>query len=161
MSSMSTSRMEPASRLGECSQGQSVCTVLIFCMQHPVTAHCRWLFSLFIAIDANFRLKLKARGIKDPELASGLAYFVNDGKFEAHLKDHTNEDNVSISYFLLPLDREFMHQEIETCGTEFHAVNQANSKRSKDYTVSGIGAVVCRHGLVRKNGVVDLQKGER
>ncbi|KAF9642006.1 hypothetical protein BDM02DRAFT_3065727, partial [Thelephora ganbajun] len=101
-----------------------------------------WLYSLFIAIDVNFRLKLKTRGIKDPELGSGLAYFVNAAKFEAHLK-------------------KFIPQEIETCGTEFHAVNQANSKRSKDFTVSGVGAVVCRHGLVRKNGVVDLQKGER
>ena len=27
--------------------------------------------------------------------------------------------------------------------------------------MSGVGAVVCRHGFVRKNGVVDLQKGER
>ncbi|KAF9777678.1 hypothetical protein BJ322DRAFT_1025606 [Thelephora terrestris] len=53
------------------------------------------------------------------------------------------------------------YRKIETCGTEFHAVNQANSSRSKDFSVSGVGAVVCRHGLVRKNGVVDLQKGER
>ena len=34
-------------------------------------------------------------------------------------------------------------------------------KQSKDFSVSGVGAIVCRHGLVRKNGVVDLQKGER
>ena len=53
------------------------------------------------------------------------------------------------------------NHEIDTCGTEFHAVNQANVNRSKDFSVSGVGAVVCRHGLVRKNGVVDLQKGER
>ncbi|KAF9791850.1 hypothetical protein BJ322DRAFT_998331 [Thelephora terrestris] len=102
-----------------------------------------WLYSLFIAIDANFRLKLKSRGIKDPELGSGLAYFVNAAKFEAHLGHHRDEGN------------------IESCGTEFHAVNQANSKRSKDFSVSGVGAMVCRHGFVRKNGVVDLQKGER
>ncbi|KAF9777722.1 hypothetical protein BJ322DRAFT_1015452 [Thelephora terrestris] len=102
-----------------------------------------WLYSLFVAIDANFRLKLKTRGITDPELGSGLAYFVNVEKFNAHLKRHTDE------------------ADIETCGTEFHAVNHANSKRSKDFTVSGVGAIVCRHGLIRKNGVVDLQKGER
>jgi len=60
-----------------------------------MTVHHRWLYSLFIAIDANFRLKLKTRGIKDPELGSGLAYFVNSTKFEAHLKDHVNEDEVS------------------------------------------------------------------
>ena len=52
-------------------------------------------------------------------------------------------------------------RQIETCGAEFHAVNQANSRLSKDFSVSGVGAIVCHHGLVRKNGVVDLQKGER
>ena len=130
-------------------------------LRHLVTAHHRWLYSLFVAIDANFRLKLKTRGIKDPELGSGLAYFVNTPKFEAHLKSHVEEDIVSVSNLGLLLDREFTTQQLETCGTEFHAVNQANSKRSRDFSVSGVGAVVCRHGLVRKNGVVDLQKGER
>jgi hypothetical protein len=55
------------------------------------------LYSLFIAIDANFRLKLKSRGIKDPELGSGLAYFVNNAKFEEHLGNQIDEENVSIS----------------------------------------------------------------
>ena len=129
--------------------------------QFLMTIHYRWLYSLFIAIDANFRLKLKSRGIKDPELGSGLAYFVNTQKFEAHLKTHVDEGVVSSSNTFLFLDIEFTSWKIETCGTEFHAVNQANSKQSKDFSVSGVGAVVCRHGLIRKNGVVDLQKGER
>src|ERR1700753_3805372 len=47
---------------------------------------CRWLYGLFIAMDANFRLKLKARGVADPELGSGLAYFVNAKKLTAHLQ---------------------------------------------------------------------------
>lgn len=51
---------------------------------------------MFIAIDANFRLKLKMRGIRDPELGSGLAYFVNTPKFEAHLNSRVDEDVVSI-----------------------------------------------------------------
>lgn len=133
----------------------------VFTLRHPVTIHYRWLYSLFIAIDANFRLKMKSRGIQDPELGSGLAYFVNAAKLEAHLKDHATEDDVRISDPFASHDREFTYRKIETCGTEFHAVNQASSKRSKDYAVTGVGAVVCRHGLVRKNGVVDLQKGER
>lgn len=133
---------------------------LVSMLQHSLTVHCRWLYSLFIAIDANFKLKSKTRGIKDPELGSGLAYFVNAVKFEAHLKSQADEEEVSVSYSFCRR-RKFSPQQIETCGTEFHAVNQANSKRSKSFTVSGVGAVVCRHGLVRKNGVVDLQKGER
>ena len=62
----------------------------------------RWLYSLFLAMDANFRLKLKSRGIRDPELGSGLAYFVNNAKFEAHLKNSVGGDNASISSFYCP-----------------------------------------------------------
>ena len=69
-----------------------------------MTVQRRWLYSLFIAIDANFRPKLKTRGIKDPELGSGLAYFVNAEKFEAHLKNYTDEHDVSISDTVLSLD---------------------------------------------------------
>jgi hypothetical protein len=45
-------------------------------------------------MDANFRLKLKSRGIQDPELGSGLAYFVNTTKFGAHLNSRVDEDDV-------------------------------------------------------------------
>ena len=58
---------------------------------------CRWLYCLFLAIDANFRLKQKARGIKDPELGPGLAYFVDTIKFQEHLKDHVREEEGSLS----------------------------------------------------------------
>ena len=160
MSSVPTSGTELTPGVGKCRRGQSV-SPLPFYAAAPVTVRYRWLYSLFIAMDANFRLKLKSRGIQDPELGSGLAYFVNAAKFEAHLKDHENEGDVSISDPFFSLNQEFTYRKIETCGTEFHAVNQANSKRSKDYAVTGVGAVVCRHGLVCKNGVVDLQKGER
>ena len=61
-----------------------------------MTGHsCRWIYSLFLAIDANFRLRLKTRGIKDPELGSGLAYFVDAAKFHEHLKDCVQEEEVS------------------------------------------------------------------
>ena len=143
------------------SRDKAYALFYILTPQHSMTIHHRWLYSLFIAIDANFRLKLKTRGINDPELGSGLAYFVNAPKFEAHLKSHVEEEEVSLSNLVLLLDGGFTPQQLQTCGTEFHAVNQANSKRSSDFTVSGVGAVVCRHGFVRKNGVVDLQKGER
>jgi len=58
---------------------------------------CRWIYCLFLAIDANFRLKLKARGIKDPELGSGLAYFVDTIKFQEHLKNRAHEEDVSLN----------------------------------------------------------------
>ena len=80
--------------------------LLLFALQQSMIVHCRWLYSLFIAMDANFRLKLKTRGIKDLELGSGLAYFVNTPKFEARLKSHAEEDEVSVPNSILPLDRE-------------------------------------------------------
>ena len=72
-------------------------TLLSFLCSAFNNVHYRWLYSLFVAIDANFKLKLKSRGIKDPELGSGLAYFVNAEKFKAHLKAHVDEDEVSVS----------------------------------------------------------------
>ena len=48
-----------------------------------------------------------------------------------------------------------------TCGSELHAVNQAYTKNSKGYAVTGIAAVSCCHSFVCPTGVVDLQKGEK
>lgn len=48
----------------------------------------RWIYSLFLAEDANFRLKLKERGIVDPEFGPGWAYFVNDSAYKAEIKKH-------------------------------------------------------------------------
>ena len=110
------------------SRDKAYALFYILTPQHSMTIHHRWLYSLFIAIDANFRLKLKTRGINDPELGSGLAYFMNAPKFEAHLKSHVKEEEVSLSNLVLLLDGGFTPQQLQTCGTEFHAVNQANSK---------------------------------
>ena len=70
----------------------------------------RWLYSLFLAMDANFRLKLKSRGIQDPELGSGLTYFVNNEKFDSHLQNHVGEDNASAPVMFLLLAQELMYQ---------------------------------------------------
>lgn len=47
------------------------------------------------------------------------------------------------------------------CGSGLRAVEQANLRGGKGYDVSGVVAVQCRHMFIRKNGVGDLQKGER
>jgi len=48
-----------------------------------------------------------------------------------------------------------------TCGSNLHAVNQAYTRNTKGYAVTGVIAVSCRHSFVRPTGVVDLQKGEK
>jgi hypothetical protein len=60
-----------------------------------------------------------------------------------------------ISYFLI-------HQQPNLCESELHAVDHANTRFSQGYAATGVGGIVCaRHGLVRKNGMGNLQKGER
>ena len=64
------------------------------CARPSITIRYRWLYSLILAMDGNFKLKQKTRDIKDPEFGSGLAYFVNVKKFEDHLKRHVDENEV-------------------------------------------------------------------
>ncbi len=51
---------------------------------------------------------------------------------------------------------------MNTCGSNLKAIDHANKGFSDGYAATGVGAVVCaRHTLLRKNGVCNLQKGER
>ncbi len=51
---------------------------------------------------------------------------------------------------------------MNTCGSNLKAIDHANVRFSDGYVATGVGAVVCaRHTFLRKNGVCDLQKGER
>jgi hypothetical protein len=52
----------------------------------------RWLYALFIAIDANFRLTRKAvsNDKTDPGLGSGWAYFVEEKPYKDHLATFVN-----------------------------------------------------------------------
>ena len=119
----------------------------------------RWLYVTFLAIDANFCIKLKSRGINDPETGSGWSYFVQNQKYTEHVSQTTIEKEVSLFW---PHYCYYTHAfQVASCGTDFHAINQANSRSSKDYLVSGIVACICaRHSLMQKNGVGDLKHGE-
>jgi hypothetical protein len=50
----------------------------------------RWLYALFVAIDANFRLKRRniSSDETDPSLGKGWAYFVEETKYKAFLAQH-------------------------------------------------------------------------
>lgn len=48
----------------------------------------RWLYTLFLMLDANFKLRVKDRGIEDIELAPGWAYYVNEELFQRHIDEH-------------------------------------------------------------------------
>ncbi|KAF7293677.1 CxC2 domain-containing protein [Mycena indigotica] len=93
----------------------------------------------------NFRLKnrIRANERQDPALAKGKGYFVQSDAYKRHLREYVAE------------------KEVHSCAT-FAALVQQDTKVTTGLRVSGVGGVVCaRHGLVRKQGMGDLQKGER
>lgn len=63
---------------------------------HKVMAG-RYLYTLIIAIDANFRLKRRAisSDARDPPLGSGWGYFVERDGYREWLLDHVDEEEVS------------------------------------------------------------------
>lgn len=110
----------------------------------------RWLFKLFLGMDANFRLKRKkvSSDTADPGLNNGYAYFVNESEYKAHLAAH---DKPSAT-----LDDTNKH-----CNTH-DAIKLANIKGSVSLASSGVATVDCsRHEMKRPCSIGDLQKGER
>ncbi|KAI0054927.1 hypothetical protein BV25DRAFT_1922257 [Artomyces pyxidatus] len=104
----------------------------------------QWKYAIMLAIDANFKLKLKNRGLDDVQLAPGWAYFVDEKPYQEHIAQY--KDQV----------------EMKHCGSNFAARDHANVPAQKRFCVNGVGAVICaRHCFYRKSGVGDLQRGER
>ncbi|TRM58946.1 hypothetical protein BD626DRAFT_573203 [Schizophyllum amplum] len=104
-----------------------------------------FLYRLFVAQDANFRLVNAAKSSyqKDPPMGDGWAYFVAHPEYMKYIKEFTDECDIS------------------TC-SGFAAIFLANLKRVLGLRTTGVAAVCCsRHNLIRPNGVGDLQKGER
>ena len=58
---------------------------------HSILSFHRWLYTLFLMVDANFKLKLKEKGIPDAHLGSGWAYYVEDSKFKSYLNEHADD----------------------------------------------------------------------
>ncbi|KAG1760000.1 hypothetical protein EDD22DRAFT_980836 [Suillus occidentalis] len=111
-----------------------------------VSPNQRWLYSLFLAIDTNFRLKRRfvSNDIKDPGLSHGWGYFVEEQQYKAYLHDHADEA-----------------PEKSAC-VSHNAVNMADTKASKGLAATGVGSIVCAwHDMQLANGVGDLQKGEK
>ena len=63
----------------------------------------RWLYSYFLAVDTNFRLKLKSRGIADPEIGSGWSYFVESKQYHQHVSQKTTDIEVGLFGFSVPI----------------------------------------------------------
>ncbi|KAJ7358297.1 hypothetical protein DFH08DRAFT_953471 [Mycena albidolilacea] len=105
----------------------------------------RYLYTIFLAIDACFRLKRKkiSSWLKDPSLQDGWSYFVRSFTYEEFVKTLGEQ------------------KEMSTC-TGLAALDHANTKYAQGYAATGCGMITCgRHEIVCKNGVGDLQAREK
>ncbi|KAF9457802.1 hypothetical protein BDZ94DRAFT_1285142 [Collybia nuda] len=104
-----------------------------------------WKYTLFLAIDANFKLQRKrvSSEERDPSLGSGWAFFVDEGKYKEYLA--ANWD---------------YKQDRSTCMS--HDAVDKPDREARGLAASGAGTIDCaRHDFKRPNGVGDLQLGER
>ncbi|KAG1775057.1 hypothetical protein EV702DRAFT_1180492 [Suillus placidus] len=91
-----------------------------------------WLYGLFVAIDANFRLKWKvvSKDSVDPSLSHGWGYFVEESVHKAFIEDNSN-----------------ISQEVSF----YHGL-----------AATGLGTIDCTcHNMKLPTTVGDLQKGEK
>ncbi|KAJ7843814.1 hypothetical protein B0H13DRAFT_1909206 [Mycena leptocephala] len=104
----------------------------------------RFLYFLYLAQDANFRLSNRNVSSEeaDPILGDGFGYFCKregDDGYKAHIAKHVDQ------------------KEISTC-SGFQAMFLADAKRVKGLRTTGIGGVTCsRHNMWQANGMGDLQ----
>ncbi|KAG1845269.1 hypothetical protein C8R48DRAFT_750776 [Suillus tomentosus] len=105
----------------------------------------QFLYALFLAIDANFRLARRnvSSDIVDPGLNHGYAFFVEEQAYKGFIGSH-----------------ERVVQELSSCSSH-NAVNLADTRVSRGLAATGAGTIDCaRHNFKRPCSVGDLQKGE-
>ena len=127
------------------------------CNQFP-----RWLYTLFLAQDANFKQKSRLRSGKRDEVALGPGWgtFVLNKPYLEYVSQFANQEEVrSILFMSVSIDCDAYHQVSHCVG--FSAMSAANRNRT-GLRATGIGAVSCaRNEMYRPNGMGDLQFGER
>lgn len=125
----------------------------------------RYLDTLFVSIDANFRLKRKnvSTHESDPGLSKGYSYFVEETKYRQYLTNFVTEaEPVSFTVFAIHLSLISCFFLQKGSCSRHDAINLSESKPGQGHAATGVGAVVCsRHDMKRAGGVAQLQKGER
>ncbi|KAG1723397.1 hypothetical protein EDB19DRAFT_1898082 [Suillus lakei] len=112
----------------------------------PSEIRSRFLYALFLGINANFRLAHHniSSDIVDPGLNQGYAFFVEEQAYESFIGS-----------------QERAVQEMSSCSSH-DVVNLADTRVSHGLVATGAGTVDCaRHNFKRPCSVGDLQKGER
>ena len=61
----------------------------------------RFFYTLFLAVNANFKLKNKKRGIKDFELDPGWGCYVETSCYFQHLDNYADQPEARLIYAIL------------------------------------------------------------
>lgn len=120
-----------------------LCPAILFQTSNNI----RWLYSLFIGIDANFQLKRinVLTEEHDPGLNNGHAYIVGMVKFKEYLEEYNTK---------IPEDKSTCHNH--------DTIKLASMWGGKSTAATGIVTVECsRHDMKCLTAMGDLQKGER
>jgi hypothetical protein len=56
----------------------------------------RYLYTLYIAVDGNFKLKGKERHLSDVELMPGWGAYVPEGPYQTHIANYVDQPEVRI-----------------------------------------------------------------
>ena len=64
-----------------------------------LTISSSWINTLYLSMDANFKLKQKERGFTDPPLSNGLTYMISDTTLKVHLAECTSRNLTSEACF--------------------------------------------------------------
>src|ERR1700733_5729256 len=97
MSGLSSPGSQFASWLGERTR---VCSVSFQVWRNveKIERNSRWLYCLILVVDANFRLKLKEKGIMDdPALGDGWAHWVLSRPYQTYVKKYGHQVEASDS----------------------------------------------------------------
>lgn len=107
LSGLSSTWHQPSGRMGAGTEGNKVRYGITYTPWNNgcvlIWPSSSWLYTLFLALDANFRMSRKGVSTKarDPCLTQGRGYFVEDEAFLAHLEAHKNHrQEVSDSFYL-------------------------------------------------------------
>ncbi|KAF7313212.1 CxC2 domain-containing protein [Mycena kentingensis (nom. inval.)] len=125
------------------------------------TAGEQFLYTIFLALDACFRLKRRiiSSWQRDPGSGPGWAYMCEPFTYERFIATITEQDDART--VLSPVQLPLIVGQMSTC-SGLAAVEQANTKFSRGYAATGVGMGVCaRHEFVMPTSVADLQRGER
>ena len=90
-----------------------------------------WLNTLYLSMDANFKLKQKERGFTDPPLSNGLVFMVANERLRDHLADCSKTKQIAeVSVFNRDGSYHLLNSSIRSTHAVLHSMRSPRLTRS-------------------------------